>query len=251
MKITLILSLIAFSQIVYGQKTVERFDSLLNNYYACEQFNGNVLIADKGEIVYQKSFGYADLAKKTSNTKDSRFDIASISKTFTSVAILQLKEKRKLRLDDKVQLYLPEFPYSNISIRNLITHTSGLPDYNLYESAIEANPNILISNKDILLYLKNWSKPLEFEPGGKWSYSNTNFSVLALITEKITGLSFEKYLQRNVFTPAGMKNTYILEDYLHRRKDEYRVTNHDYLKFYSDSYINVDSIERFHWSNFC
>ena len=67
MKIILLISLIAISQIVYGQKTVERFDSLLNNYYACEQFNGNVLIADKGEIVYQKSFGYADFAKKTPN----------------------------------------------------------------------------------------------------------------------------------------------------------------------------------------
>ena len=189
--------------------TLQKLDELFNSSQTSARFNGNVLAAENGKIIYQKSFGYADFLTKTPNTNNSTFQTASISKVFTSTAILQLRDKGKLKLTDAVVKFLPDFPYSNITIQNLLSHTSGLPNLELYEAMVKANPELVVGNKDIIPVLKTWNKPLKFEPGEKWDYCNTNYALLVLMVEKLGNLSFPEYLKKYIFEPARMNNTYL------------------------------------------
>ena len=242
-----ILSLIIVSGTnVFCQNIPQRLDSFFNSLNKYNQINGSVLVAENGNVIYKKTFGFADFENKTLNDDNTKFTLASVSKVFTSTAILQLRDKGKLKLDDPFIKYFPGFPYQGITIRNLLSHTSGLPDYNLYEDQINKNPNKIFSNKDILPSLKLWNKPLSFEPGEKWEYSNTNFCLLALLVEKLSGLEFEKYLQKFIFNPAKMSNTYFQADVTHSI-DKSRSKNYEYPFLFSSTYENVDSLNKYRW----
>lgn len=231
---------------LFGQHVQEKLDQLFGSINAFGEINGNVLIAENGVVVYKRSFGFSDVPNKVRNTDSTGFTLASVSKIFTSVAILQLRDKGKLKLDDQVVKYLKDFPYPDITIRNLISHTSGLPDYQLYEDQMTKNRDKIFSNKDVLPSLKSWKKPLTFEPGEKWQYSNTNFCLLALLVEKLSGLEFRKYLQKNIFDPAKMMDTYFQADSLHRsHKNMAKNYVHPFL--YSFSIKNVDSLKQYRW----
>ena len=190
---------------IFAQTVPEKLDAQFDS----SPINGNVLTAENGKIIYQKSFGYADFSTKTPNSNDSTFQTASISKVFTSTAILQLRDKGKLKLTDAVVKFLPDFPYPNITIQNLLSHTSGLPNLELYEKMVKANPALVIANKDIIPALKTHNKPLKFEPGEKWDYCNTNYALLVLIVEKLGNLTFPNYLKKFIFEPARMNDTYL------------------------------------------
>jgi CubicO group peptidase (beta-lactamase class C family) len=194
---------------IFAQTVTKNLDELFNSEQTPAYLNGNVLVGENGKIIYRKSFGHADLLTKAPNTNDSTFQTASISKVFTSTAILQLRDKGKLKLTDAVVKFLPDFPYPNITIQNLLSHTSGLPNLELYEPAVKANPELVIANKDIIPALKTHNKPLKFQPGEKWNYSNSNYVLLALIVEKAGNLSFPEYLKKFIFQPAGMRGTYV------------------------------------------
>jgi CubicO group peptidase (beta-lactamase class C family) len=116
---------IIFSQSAFSQQVAARLDSLFSARFNKSQFNGNVLIAQKGTIIYQRSFGYADRDKDVLVNKASRFHLASTSKLFTAVAVLQLKEKGRIKLNDPIIKYVPDFPYTSITIRHLLTHTTS------------------------------------------------------------------------------------------------------------------------------
>ena len=178
-----------------------------------QEFNGNILFAENGGIIYQKSFGYADFKKKIKNTDSTLINVASISKNFTAIAVLQLKEKGKLRLDDTFIKYFPEFPYPEITIKHLLSHTSGLPDNEaLLDSIISKNPGKIITNVDIIpaLILYKKAKELRFKTGEKkWGYSNIGYSLLALLIEKVSKQLFDVYLRKEIFIPAGMAHTYL------------------------------------------
>jgi CubicO group peptidase (beta-lactamase class C family) len=233
--------IIAFfcSSNLFGQTVPEKLDNYFNT--TLNPINGNILVAENGKAIYKKSFGFADIKNKIPNSETSRFNIASISKTFTSVAVLQLKEKGKLNIDDPVKKYLSEFRYADITIRHLLSHTSGLPDFNLYDDLYEKEPLRIVSNKDILPSLNQWKEPLPFKPGEKWDYSNTNYNVLALVVEKVSGRDFQDYLQENIFSKAKMSDTYLLEDFPHRRKDANRVLNHRLIRPYAENPIDIDN----------
>lgn len=192
--------------------TAQNSKRALANYFTSlaetHQLNGNVLIAEGGRIVYEKSFGYADVANKRLNTKASVFSIASITKTFTATAILQLSEKGKLHTDDLVIRYLPDFPYPTITIRHLLSHTSGIPTYGpLFDSIRLANPDTVFTNSDIVPQYAALKPPLNFQPGENGAYQNINFIVLAIVIEKITGMSFERYVTEFIIKPAGLTHT--------------------------------------------
>lgn len=174
-----------------------------------KQHNGNILVADEGKVLINFSAGYADFNKQTLNTPASHFNLASISKVITATAVLQLKDKGKFRLDDHVAMYLPAFPYKEITIRHLLSHTSGLPDLELFEALVQRFPDTVITNRDILPELGKWTRGLYFKPGDDFRYCNTEYNLLALLVEKASGMHFSAYLSKYIFKPAGMKDTYV------------------------------------------
>ena len=185
-----------------------KLDSLLNRINKRHDFHGAVLVAKNKKIVYQNQVGYADFRKKTLINSESIFQLASVSKQFTAAAIMQLKEKNKLKLTDSVNAYFPDFPYKNITIRNLLNHTSGLPKY-FWVAEHEWKDNKPPTNKDLMEVLPISKAKRFFKPGRNFDYSNTGYFVLASIIEKITGISFNQYLQKNIFEPLNMKNSYV------------------------------------------
>lgn len=223
-----------------------RLDSLFQSLYRHGQINGNVLAAEKGHILYRQSFGYADFTAQRPNATDSRFSIGSVSKIFTSIAVLQLKEKGRLRLDDPLVKYLPAFRYPKITIRHLLSHTSGLPDYELYGKLVDENPDKVFFNTDVLPSLNLWEKPLYFQPGEKWQYSNTNFSLLALLVEKASRMRFQDYVKKEIFGPAKMSDTYFLTDTM-KLSDKNRVSNFQYPTLFASEPQEVSGIPKVRW----
>jgi len=157
--------------------------------------------------------------------------LASVSKQFTATGILLLKDKGKLKLTDSLRQYFPELPYSNITIWHMLTHTSGLPDY---EEAMNEkwDRKKIAFNNDMIAFLAKEKLPVLFAPGTKWTYSNTAYAILASIVEKVSGQSFKDYLAENIFRPLGMKHTRI---YNTRRSLKDTIANYAYGFIYNDS----------------
>lgn len=188
----------------YHQEIQKKFDSL----FPGETFNGQILIAKNGQILFEKYNGYHDFRNKTIIDQNTPLHVASVSKPLTGAAILKLFEQQKLSLDDSVQVYLPGFPYPGITIRNLLSHRSGLPNY-LYFMDKDWDKKRMASNEDIINFMIEQKVPRTATPDRAFQYCNTNYILLALIVEKITGLDFPTYMKKNVFEPLGMNNTYV------------------------------------------
>jgi CubicO group peptidase (beta-lactamase class C family) len=195
-------------------------------------FNGSILVAKNGEVVFEDYQGMINFKTKEPITPTTPFHVASISKTFTATVVLKLMEEGKISLDDGVEKYLPNFPYSNITIRELLCHRSGLPKYDHFMMGTEtvavkvrnkkgklvtryktvkspAQITGMATNEDVLNYMIRYRPAPEASPNRRYSYCNTNFAMLALIVEKITQTPFPEYMLTNVFRPLGMNNTYI------------------------------------------
>ncbi len=199
-----LLPLLASSQ--WDQK-IKTIDSVLNYLYQRQLFNGAVLIGDNGKVIYKKAFGIADTSAKPLTTL-SAFNLASVSKQFFAMMAMILKEDGKLNFDDPVQKHLPAFPYSNITIRNLMNHTSGLPEY--FELADRSMTLIdTLDNEKALAMFAEKKPPLVFKPGEKFEYTNTNFTTLASIVEKVSGMSCDRFFDERIVKPLGLKNTFI------------------------------------------
>lgn len=193
-----------------AQNPVSRIDTFLTNLDLDHNINGNVLVAQNGRVLYERSYGYANAGTQR-NKADTRFVMASVSKPFTAVAVFQLIEQGRLRLNEKVQHYLRGFPFPEVSIRHLLSHTSGLPNTEeLFTPFLQQDTSRQYSNADMLAALNSYRKPLHFQPGDQFEYSNTNYSLLALLIERVTGRSFAVYMRKRVFLPAGMNSTIIL-----------------------------------------
>jgi CubicO group peptidase (beta-lactamase class C family) len=175
----------------------------------CEKLNGSVLLAFGEQVIYKKEVGYKHLAKKTTESAidaETVFDLASISKQFTAAAILKLNEENKLSLQDDVTKFLPNFPYKNITVKHLLTHTSGLPEYMDFPER-DFNQKEPLSITQLENYLERVKPKILSQPGLRFKYINTNYALLALIVEKITTTSFEQYVKKEIFTPAGLQAT--------------------------------------------
>jgi len=189
-----------------------QFDIIFDSLFKADEPGGAVLIAKDGKIIYEKGFGVDDIKTKKPISSHTLFNIGSISKTFVAYGILQLAKENKLSLDDDIYKYFPDFKKSliakKVKIRHLLTHTSGLPD-------------IRKVSEDRVFYLtakdeENWAPikktdTLEYEPGEKFNYSNPAFNALALIIEKVSGMKWQDYIQKNIMKPAGMKTSTITD----------------------------------------
>lgn len=202
----ILIVLLLSCHILFGQ--APQLDSAFAYLHERALFNGVVLLAENGNIVYQKSYGIIDIRNPQPLQISSSFNLASVSKQFMCAMICLLQESRRLGFDDKVQKHLPEFPYPNITIRQLMNHTSGLPEYfdlcTRHTGALDT-----IDNQIVMQLLAEIKPPLDFEPGAKWQYSNTGYVVLGLLIEKLSGISIADYFTEKITRPLGLKNTYI------------------------------------------
>jgi CubicO group peptidase (beta-lactamase class C family) len=236
-----------FGQNMSAQMIGQQLDSLFNALDRQHIFNGNVLIAEKGKIIFQRSLGYADLEQKKQNTAHSCFQIGSVSKIFTAVAIFQLEEQAKLKLEDRLVSHFPNFPYPDVTIYELLAHTSGIPDKEeLFFPIIQREPNRVFTNEEIIPAMKALNKPLAFTPGSQWRYCNMGYALLALLVEKITRMSFGDYLQQHIFSPSGMENSYLLP---FRKTSSEEVKGYLIRAHYLGDMESIDSSKKVHpWS---
>lgn len=198
---------------IHAEEKAARIDSIFR-IKRKEGFNGNVLIAQEGVKIYEKSFGYGNMRERDSLSLDSRFQLASLSKTFTATAILMLKEHGHLKLTDTVQQYFPDFPYDGVAIRDLLSHRSGLPNYMYAFDDSLGRVDVLPDNARIMHWFEIADprvKPYS-GPDRHFAYNNTNYMVLAAIIEKITGMKYGEYLKMAIFDPLGMTNTWTATD---------------------------------------
>jgi CubicO group peptidase (beta-lactamase class C family) len=196
-------------QLSQAQTRESKLDSFFTAIDKNGEVHGSVLVAENGKILYQKSFGYADIQNKIPNTPNTLFQIASVSKLFTAIAVLQLYERKKLDLSDKFSKYFPDFPYTEVTIQQMLAMTSGLPEIDPIHFPIwKQKQDTSFKLTDIIPSLNTAKVPQSFKEGEKYRYCNTNYGLLALLVEKVSGVKFDQYLSKNVFGPAGMKNTF-------------------------------------------
>lgn len=173
-------------------------------------FNGGILVAKEGHILYEKYAGFADLRTKEPMTDSTSIHIASTSKTFTGVAILQLVQENKLSLNDSIQRFFPGLPYPGITVKMLLSHRSGLPNYLYFiDKSKNWDKKKDVTNSDMLQLLYSEKPGQYYRPGTRFSYCNTNFVLLAMIAEKVTGIPFPQYMQQKYFGPLQMKHTFV------------------------------------------
>lgn len=199
---SILIIILFFTNSLSAQTSISnKIDSLMKWSNENGMFNGNVLVAKNGNIIYNSPFGYADASKTTNLTPDYKFNIGSITKEFSAIALLQLKEKGKLKLNDNVSKFFPELPSwaNDVTINNLLQYTSGIPDVNWKK---------IKNNKDIFEDLK-LIDTLDFKPGTKYDYNNNNFFLRLSIIEKITGLEYKDYVDQYIFKPYKMNSAEI------------------------------------------
>lgn len=184
-------------------------DTFFTNRHQKDLFNGNVLFAYKGHIILQKSYGFTNPQDSISLQADHKFQIASVTKTFTSTAVLQLMEKGKLSLDDSVQVYIDSFPYKGITVGMLLCHRGGLSKYEYYCDDYWSDRSKSILNHDVIEIMKKYCPKPYHQPDGTFEYSNTGYMLLSLVIEKASGMEYGEYLKKYIFDPAGMENTYV------------------------------------------
>lgn len=195
------------SEVNVAPSKADQINEIVQLYTDYEGFNGAILVAHEGEVIFKKGFGWADMEWDVPNTVDSKFRIASVTKPFTALLIMQLVADGTLDLHTPISTYLPDYPKHNgeqITIHHLLTHTSGtVRDYKddipLNKYPDRQRPERLVKEFSGL--------PLEFTPGEKFAYSNSGYMVLGYIIETVTGQSYEEVLQENILTPLDMKNT--------------------------------------------
>jgi CubicO group peptidase (beta-lactamase class C family) len=192
--------------ITFAQATADRMDQIVRTYTDSHQFMGTVLVAQGDKIVFEKSYGDANLEWNIPDDASTKFRIGSITKQFTAASILLLEERGKLSTDDPVKKYMPDAPaaWDKITIYNLLTHTSGIPSFTSFPD-YQSSEGTATTPKALVDRFRN--KPLEFQPGEKWNYSNSGYVLLGYLLEKISGQTYSDFVTENIFKPLGMKDT--------------------------------------------
>lgn len=196
--------------VIWACKPTEAPDALtgkLDSLFAVHKdFSGVVLVARQGKPAYHRAFGLRDVESGFPNDTTTLFELASVSKQFTGMVIMMLKEEGKLNYDDPLAKYIPEVPYPGITIRHLLTHTSGLPDY---QKIMDENwdKTKVAGNPEIIQYLIAYHPPKVFEPGERYEYSNTGYVLLGSVAEVVSGKDFIELARERIFQPVGMTST--------------------------------------------
>jgi CubicO group peptidase (beta-lactamase class C family) len=203
-----VIAFVATFTVSFAQTKTTQLDELLNKYTEYGQFNGSVLVADHGKVIYKKGFGLANREWDIPNAPDTKHRLGSITKQFTAMLIMQLVAEGKLDLQATISKYLPDYSKVNgekITIHQLLNHTSGTPNYTSFPNFFkELSRNPYTPTEMVRMYADSI---LDFTPGERFSYSNSGYITLGAIIEKVTGKSYEEVLQEKIFTPLKMNNS--------------------------------------------
>jgi CubicO group peptidase (beta-lactamase class C family) len=205
---SVLLSLFAINGSVFAQDKAKKIDELMSLYHANNQFNGAVLVAEGGSVIYKKGFGLANMEWDIPNQPNTKFRLGSITKQFTSMLIIQLVEQGKIKPDGKLSDYLPDYRKDTgerVTIHHLLTHTSGIPSYTGLPRFFQ---DVSRTTYPVDEFVKKYcSGDLQFEPGSKFAYNNSGYFLLGAIIEKLTGKTYEQVLKERILDPVGMKDT--------------------------------------------
>ncbi|MDX2442464.1 MAG: serine hydrolase domain-containing protein [Bacteroidales bacterium] len=190
------------------QKIGVKIDSLFIAANKRYDFHGSILVSKNGRKIFSNEYGYADFAKKTLIDRHSAFQLASVSKQFTAVAVLMLYEENLINLDDTITKYFPELPYPRITIRQLLNHTSGLPIY-FWLAEHKWKEEMPPTNENMIALMAEQDLSLFFRPGAMFDYSNTGYLILAALVERVSGESFASFVKRYIFKPLEMDDSFI------------------------------------------
>ncbi len=193
---------------LYAEKKSKELDSIFSKYNKMGAFNGTVIYGEHGLEIFKNSYGYADIGEKIPLSTASAFQLASVSKMFTATAVMLLKEKGKLSYDDTITRYVPEFPNNRVTIRQLLTHRSGLANY-IYLADEHWSTEKPINNEEMIDLFVKYKPECYFQPDKGFQYSNTNYALLGSVVERISGKAFNEFVKENIFDPAGMVNSFI------------------------------------------
>lgn len=200
---------------ILNDPRTKRMQQELANFYNTRLlrtgFNGAILVARKGVVIFEEYKGFENFKTKQPLTDSSSFQLASVSKTFTGMATLWLMEQQRLKLDDTIQQYFPDFPYMGITIRMLLNHRSGLPNYLYFCDSLVQDKKQFLTNDEIIRLMIAHKPRLQHQPGTHFQYCNTNYMLLAAIIEKISGQPYATFMEQTFFGPLGMGNTFVYD----------------------------------------
>ena len=215
-KIFILVAALCIVYLSFAQEA-DKLDALINAYAKMYKFNGSALVAKNGVILLNKGYGYRNAADKIANTEQTVFQLGSVTKQFTSAIILKLQQEKKLSVSDKLSKYFPGYPKGDsITIEHLLTHTSGIFNYTNDGNFMTNEVTKSASREKIMALFKD--KPLDFSPGTSWNYSNSGYSLLGYIIEKVTKVPYEKVVRKYIFTPLHMTHSGF--DFTHLKNNE-------------------------------
>jgi CubicO group peptidase (beta-lactamase class C family) len=193
---------------IYAEVKSKELDSIFTKYYKMGAFNGTVIYGEHGGEIFKKAYGYSDFGEKTPLNTSSSFQLASVSKMFTATAIMLLEEQGKLKYDDYITTYIPEFPFGKVTIRHLLNHRSGLANY-MYLADNKWNVAWPLGNEDMIDLFVQYKPECYFQPDKSFQYNNTNYALLACLVERITDEPFDKFAKENIFEPLEMDHSFV------------------------------------------
>jgi CubicO group peptidase (beta-lactamase class C family) len=207
-----LLGILLWCAVAYGLSSDQdaEIGKLMRTLYERGQFNGAILVAREGTILYRKAFGKANFQTGSDFTPETPSDLASVTKQFTAMSVMILAERKKLSYDDPVSKYIPEFSrsahFNKITLRHLLTHTSGMPDYN----DLGIDDSGLLDQRGLIAFLL--TKEGSFAaPGLNYRYSNPGYALLAIVVERVSGKHFGEFLEQEIFRPVGMSSTFLFD----------------------------------------
>ena len=203
-----LITLLFFCNLSFSQSINEQLDKLINAYTEYGKFNGSVLVANQGKVIFKKGYGMANMEWDIPNKSNTKHRLGSITKQFTAMLILQLAAENKLDLHAQISKYLPDYPKETgdkITIHHLLTHTSGIPNYTSFPDFFQNESRNPYTPDEFVKKFED--KPLDFEPGEQFSYSNSGYFLLGVIIEKVTGKSYEQMLNEHIFSPLNMTDS--------------------------------------------
>ncbi len=201
----------------FGQSVTAQLDSVVSRYTNINRFNGSVLIAKGGAVLLSKGYGYRNVEDKVANNENSVFQLGSITKQFTDAVILKLQQEKKLNVHDKLSKYFPKYPKGDsITIEQLMLHTSGIYSYTEDATFMASEVSKPANREKMMALFKD--KPLTFSPGTGWRYSNSGYSMLGYIIEKVTKMPYEQVVRQYIFTPLQMTHSGF--DFTHLKSPE-------------------------------